>query len=492
VHRSSPLVPLLALGVAAAPGAAQESPPGAVSRLAAVESTVVRVTAAHPDAIWPGFRPDTIPVIYVVPGQGSLLLNWRSGDMPAGFNAIPGVAHAGWQGAAVRTAASTSTALAGRSAAQVFVAPDATDALLFGTTVHEAFHVFERSRAQDGRRFGGGENAFLVSSYPVFDPKNEAGVALEGRLLSRAAAARSPAELREAAQEFVAAREARQRTLGSEFTDFEEQGELNEGLAEYALVRVLQLAGSNPAIPWHTEATAEVERHRLRLDSLTANVTQSLRYRLYVTGPAIGLLLDRLAGPAWRSALERDDLTLLDELAIVSGYRDQERALLARAARAVDTAALAGDAVAAVARLMALRRAQVDSVLAQPGLTVVLRSDSIGIGRMGVCGIDPQNLLQVDSSVLLHTRWVRPCGNGYSGEFSAAAVQNRAAGTFTAVVGPEAEVKVTAGGTPLAVRDGDTVAVVDLKLVAPGATLEAARAVLRRTARTLDVIPLRR
>ena len=492
MHRSGPLVPLVALGAAAAPLAAQEAPTSTVARLTAVESAVVRVTGAHVDAIWPGFRPDTIPVVYVVPGQGSLLLNWPSGDLPDGFSRIPGVPRAGWQGAAVRTAASTSTALAGRSAAQVFVFPDADDAQVFGTTVHEAFHVFERELARDGRRFGGAENAFLVSTYPVFDPKNEAGVALEGRLLSRAAAARSPAEAREAAQEFVAAREVRQRKLGSEFSDFETQGELNEGLAEYALVRVLQLAESDPAIAWRAGATAEIERHRLRLDSLTASAGRSLRYRLYVTGPAIGLLLDRLAGPGWRSALERDDLTLVDELAIASGYRDPERALLARAARAVDTAALAGDAVAAVARLRAARRGQVDSVLAQPGLTVVLRSDSIGIGRMGVCGIDPQNLLQVDSAVLLHTRWVRPCGAGYSGEFSSPAVQNRAAGTFTAVVGPEAEVRITAGGTPLTVRDGEAVTVADLKVVAPGATLEAARAVLRRTARTLDVTPLRR
>jgi len=491
VHRHRLPIGLVVI-VAAAPAAAQEPPPSTVARLAAIESAVARVTAAHPDAIWPGFRPDTIPVIYVVPGQGSLLLNWPDGGLPDGFSPIPGVSHAGWQGAAVRTAASTSTALAGRSAAQVFVFPDADDAQLFGTAVHEAFHGFERSVARQGRRFGAGENAYLVSTYPVFDPGNEAGVALEGRLLARAAAARTSAEAREAAQEFVAAREARQRKLGTEFSDFEAQGELNEGLAEYALVRVLQLAESDPAIPWRAGATAEIERHRLRLDSLTANVTQSLRYRLYVTGPAIGLILDRLVGPAWRSTLERDDLTLQDELAEASGYREPEHTLLVRAAAAVDTAALAADAAAATARLRALRRAQVDSVLAQPGLLLVLRSDSIGIGRMGLCGLDPQNLLQVDSTVLLHTRWVRPCGPGFAGEFSSAAVQDKAAGTFAAVVGPEAQVRVTAGGTPLSLADGESETVADFKVIAPGATLAAPRAVLRRTGRTLDVIPLRR
>ena len=491
MYRPRQLGSLLVIGFTAVPLAAQEPPEAVVARLAAVESAVVRVTAAHPDAIWPAFRPDTIPVLYVVRDEGVLLLNWPAAAPPDAFAPIPGRPHAGWQSAAVRTAASTSTALAGRSAAQVFVFPAANDALLFGTTVHEAFHVFERWRAAPGRRFGSGENAFLVSTYPVFDARNEAGVALEGRLLARALAARTPGEMREAAQEAVAAREARHRALGSELADFETQGELNEGLAEYALVRSLELAAADTTLPWRADAAEEVRRHQLRLDSLTSNVSQSLRLRFYVTGPAMGMILDRLAGPAWRPTLEQGDLTLQEELADASGYRDQERALLARAARAVDTTVLARDARAAVTRLRATRRAQVDSVLAQPGLLVVLRADSLPSRGFGVCGIDPQNLLQVDSSTLLHTRWVRPCGAGLSGEFTTAAIQDRGAGTFTAVVGAEDSVRVTAGGNAVTLREGESLVVTGLKVVAPGATLEAAKALLRRTGRALEVVPLR-
>jgi len=490
-HRTSLFVAALAVAAAGA-CRAQEPPPALLARLAAIDSAVVRVGAAHPDAIWPGFRPDTVPVLYVVPDQGTLLLDWPAPEPPAGFTPVAGVAHAGWQGAAARSAASTSASLAGRSAAQVVVSPDATDALLFGTTVHEAFHVFARSRARQGRRFGSGENSFLVSSYPVFDARNEAAFALEGRLLARALAAPTTAAAREAAQEFVAAREARQRRLASEFADFETQTELNEGLAEYALVRVLQLAESDPALPWRADAAGEIRRHTDRLDSLTANVRQSLRFRFYATGPAMGLLLDRLAGPAWRATLERDDLTLQEALAEASGYRDRERALLARAARAVDTAALDRDARGAIARLRALRRVQTDSILAEPGLLVVLRADSLPGHGFGLCGIDPQNLLQVDSTVLLHTRWVRPCAGGFSGEFTAPAIQDRAAGTFTAVVGAEDSVSLTTAGKPVALREGVGVVVPDFKLVAPGATLEVARAALRRTGRTLEVDPLAR
>jgi len=490
VHRPRQLGSFLAMGIAAAPLAAQEPPHAVVARLAAVESAVVKVTAAHPDAIWPGFRPDTIPVLYVVPDQGVLLLNWPDAQAPEGFAPIAGLARALWQSAATRSAASTNTSLAGRSAAQVVVFPEANDALLFGTTVHEAFHVFERSVARQGRRFGSGENSFLVTSYPVFDARNEAGVALEGRLLARALAARTREELREAAREFVAAREARHRVLGREFAEFETQAELNEGLAEYALVRVLELAADDPALPWRADAAAEVARRRTRLDSLTANLRQSLRFRFYATGPAMGFILDRLTGPRWRSALRQDDLTLQDELAEASGYRDREHALIADAARNVDTAALARAASAAIARLRATRRAQVDSILARPGLLLTLRADSLASRGFGLCGFDPQNLLQVDSAVLLHTRWVRLCGGGLSGEFTTAAVQDKAAGTFTAVVGAEDSVRVTAGGKAVVLQDGDTLTAADLRIVAPGATLEAAKALLRRTGRALELSPL--
>lgn len=492
MYRPRQLGSFLVIGFAAAPLAAQEPPHALVARLAAVESTVVRVTAAQPDAIWPAFRPDTIPVLFVVRDAGVLLLNWPAAEPPDGFVPIPGRSHAGWQSAAVRTAASTSTDLAGRSAAQVFVFPDANDALLFGTTVHEAFHVFERWRAGPGRRFGSGENSFLVSTYPVFDARNEAGVALEGRLLARALAAGAPGERQEAAQEFVAAREVRHRALGSELADFETQGELNEGLAEYALVRSLELAASDSTVPWRVDAAEEVRHHQLRLDSLTSNLRQSLRLRFYVTGPALGMILDRLAGPAWRPTLERGDLTLQEALAEASGYRDSEHTLFGRAARAVDTTLLGRDARAAITRLRATRRAQVDSVLAQPGLLIVLRADSLPSRGFGVCGIDPQNLLQVDSSILLHTRWVRPCGPGLSGEFTTAAIQDRGAGTFSAVVGTEDSVRVTAGGNAVTLREGESLVVSALEVAAPGATLEAAKALLRRSGRVLEVVPLRR
>lgn len=479
-----------ALGIVTAPLAAQAPPRADVERLATIHAAVVRVMSAHPDAIWPAFKPDTVPVLYVLGDRGTLLLGWPAGDLPAGFDAVPGAAGALWQPVASRAASSTSTVLGGRSAAQVYVFDDASDADLFGTTVHECFHVFQRSVAREGRRFGSGENTFLLTSYPVFDPANEAGVALEGRLLARAFGTRAGAGLAPRVQAFVAAREARHRALGADLAVFETQGELNEGLAEYALIRALDLAANDTSLPWHAAAARERADRLARLDSLTANLRQSLRLRFYVTGPPMGLLLDRLSGPGWKTRLVAGDLTLQDALAEASGYRDRERALLARAARNEDTAALARDARAAIQRLRSLRRAQADSVLGRPGLMVVLRADSVG-GSFGLCGMDPQNMLQVDVAVLLHTHFVHPCGGGLSALFTAGVVQDQAAGTFSAVIGPEDSVRVTIGGSPVALRDGEARIAADLKLESPGATLQAARAAVARKGRTLEIVPLR-
>src|SRR5213595_1219828 len=86
-----------------------QGPPESTSRITTAHDWVVRLGRNMGDSIWPGFRPDTIPVLYVVRGQGTLLLGWH-GDLPPGFLPIaadPGaaprgesMAGAGWQSSA--------------------------------------------------------------------------------------------------------------------------------------------------------------------------------------------------------------------------------------------------------------------------------------------------------------------------------------------------------------------------------------------------------
>src|SRR2546426_4275972 len=98
----------------------QGPPPAITPRLTTAREWVVRLGREMGDSIWPGFRPDTIPVLYVVPGQGTMVLGWR-GALPEGFLPIAGLDGSGWQSAADRGAASTGTELAGRATAQVVV-----------------------------------------------------------------------------------------------------------------------------------------------------------------------------------------------------------------------------------------------------------------------------------------------------------------------------------------------------------------------------------
>jgi hypothetical protein len=424
------------------------------------------------DSIWPGFRPDTIPVAYVVRGEGTLLLGWR-GELPQGFLPITGLTGGGWQSSADRGAASTGTELAGRPTAQVVVTDSLSVASLVGLTTHEAFHVFEAASKKEGRRFGQGENAFLVTSYPVFDPQNEAGMALEGRILAAAALASSKAERRALARQFLAVRESRQRALGAEFADFEQFAELNEGLAEYTLVRAVALVGRQRDFPDRAGAARLQTGKILGLHKLTEDVTLSIRLRYYATGPALGMLLDALEGPSWKTRLINQNLTVQDALADATGYRTQELTLRRQAESTFVIAALRRSADSGVAGLRAFRRAQVDSVLAAPGVQLVVTAQGL---HLGLCGIDPQNLLQVEPGVLLHTRWVQACaGDAFQATFNTPVVQDRNAQTLRAVVGADSTVTVTVGAQG------------DVRIESPLVSLRAAKADVSRDGRVLAV-----
>lgn len=433
---------------------------------------VGRLGRAMGDSIWPGFRPDTIPVLYVIKGAGTLVLGWH-GALPPGF--IPFADHpdAGWQSSADQGAASTGTELGGHRAAQVVVSDSQDVASLVGLTTHEAFHVFEAASRKEGQRFGQGENAFLVTTYPVFDPQNEAGMALEGRILAAAEMAHTRLEQRALAQQFLAVRESRQRALGAELADFEQLAELNEGLAEYTLVRAEQLAARYRDFPDRPGAEQMRAAKLTGLRKLTEAVTLSIRLRFYATGPALGLLLDALEGPTWKTRLVEQNLTVQDALADASGYRAQEVTLRHQAETRFVMKQLRSAADSGVAGLRAFRRAQVDSVLAAPGVQLVV---TVAGRYLGLCGIDPQNLLQVEPGVLLHTRWLQACaGDALQATFNTPVVQERESQTLRAVVGADSTVKVTTAD------DGS------VRIESPLVSLKATKADVSRDGRVLTV-----
>src|SRR5260370_22442593 len=91
--------------------------PRELARVVTAHDWASRIGREMGDSIWPGYRPDTIPVLYLLRGHGTLLLGWR-GALPPGFTPDSAAGGAGWQGAVDQGAAHTAAQLLGRRAAQ--------------------------------------------------------------------------------------------------------------------------------------------------------------------------------------------------------------------------------------------------------------------------------------------------------------------------------------------------------------------------------------
>jgi hypothetical protein len=466
---------------------AQDPPADALAVLLDVRDQIESLDRDHPGAIWPGFAPAGIPALYVLPGEGTLLLGW-GGELPESFASVSGVAGAGWRPEAERGAASTGVNLDGRGTAQVVVNELSAPSLL-GTSVHEAFHVFQGAERKEGRRFGQGENSFLVTRYPIFDAENETGFALEGRILLAALESRHELESRELASEFIAVRESRQRRLDADLVEFEALAELNEGLAQYAGIRALLILAEDDEDS--VEALQAAEEMLGDLDRLIESGDRSFRLRFYHSGPAMALLLDILVEDEWKTRLVEGNLTLQEAVAEYSGYREREMMLSQEAEHRFDAAALAVGAQTMIEALRARLRTRVDSALSQPGVRVVILTD--GLGGVGLCGIDPQNLLQVDDGVLFHTRWLRPCaGSALQGEFNTPVVHDRNAGSLEAVIGLPEEVSLTVGGQIVTLGGADSISgATDVEIESPGLTLRLARADIVIDGDVIRLRPLR-
>lgn len=107
---------------------------------------------------------------------------------------------------------------------------------------------------------------------------------------------------------------------------------------------------------------------------------------------------------------------------------------------------------------------------------------------MSQCGFDPQNLLQVDADLLLHTRWLRLCSGGVQGDLNTPVVQSRSTGLMQAVIGDSAEVVVTAGGEPLDDEVRGTLA--EIEISTPVAKFSIEKAHITRDGRRLLVTPI--
>ena len=336
---------------------------------------------------WPGYAPGAIPLA-IFDGRRTLLFRHPSsadGFRPAGGTPAAQV-HEGRHPAVT----SNSSAEIGGVATATVLADGERAKLparsLAAVAIHEAFHVFQRARHPS---WSGNEGDLLL--YPVENARLLALRRMETEALRRALARRDVERSVCWARAALVYRQERFAGMDSAFGRYERLTELNEGLATY----VQLLARAAPVeFPRAEFAAADV------------------RGRIYVVGPALALLLDRLS-PDWKRSLEADDTQALDGmLAKALAGRDaagprlcrvseQERATIARTAR-TDSASVT-----------AVRTAKRRAFDGRAGWRVVVRAAPDR--PLWPQGFDPLNVERVDGG-LLHTRFLR-LGND-AGELS--------------------------------------------------------------------------
>jgi hypothetical protein len=215
---------------------------------------------------------------------------------------------------------------------------------IVSTVVHERFHVFQGSLAVEGSTpaFKAGDYTGGLSEADL-TAANLALARLERLCLARALTGFAPPE--EAARDFAAVRLERRREFGAEWAGLEDNLERNEGLADYFTRRVLEIS------PAQSTAGAADLADALTAPEDDAYAFESMLHgRLYLTGHAIGRLLDRL-GAEWKARVAGGEypFAVLNSAVPMTGRQRQARlkrvkkefgyaALLRRAETGLDAA----------------------------------------------------------------------------------------------------------------------------------------------------------
>jgi hypothetical protein len=326
---------------------------------------------------WPGFEPMSIPLAVY---DGSKTWLFRHPSPPDGFVEVPGSSPAAtvFEGRHSAMVANTSAPIGGVDTATVMLdglEPDRDFTDLAALTLHEAFHVFQRSAHP---AWGGNEADAFV--YPVEDADLLALRRMETEALRRAFDTGHRDLWKCWAIRALENRATRFERMDPGFAAYERGTELNEGLATY--VQFTALNRTDVEIPAGGFPAGEV------------------RGRAYETGVALALLLDRF-DPEWPARVDASDEQFLDATLAENldgngpgacGFSEEE------IARIRDTAHR--DVEALLAARIELR----DAFEARPGWRLVIEADPDD--PLWPRGFDPSNLNRVEGGVL-HTRFLK-------------------------------------------------------------------------------------
>lgn len=408
---------------------------------------VFAVIARDDNPVWPGWNARTTPILFYLPGVQDALVNHPK--PPAGFTRVTSaLLPAGWtldlrDGPTTLALDGQNTSIEVNGIETLVVADplsnlrpqlelllgdprptaerlkDLTPERLGGDVydelamvVHEAFHVHQAKAAPNKAA-----SEALLLQYPWLAAEGNAGFALEGQLLVRALTAADEEQVFAAALEWLAVRKERRSKLPAAAITYEDGTEFNEGLAKYTewkLSTVLEGRASGDGVRWrrgfHGYADLGPWRANL-LKQLAGNCSGEtivngdpygsggLRFRLYYTGMAIGVLLDRLGMDDWRARIFEPATTLtglVEEL--LAPTASDLAAALARARAAGGWAKLLAAKQELERKGQAAAVAAAEAILKSPSLLTLDFSQvdaSVGIGYtpFGLTRVDAERTI---------------------------------------------------------------------------------------------------
>ena len=462
----------------------QNQEKGVVKNILKIESVIELLSNNYKDEIWPNFDPGNVPHHFVGNGINNYLSNWE-GVLPEGYNYLGDTSRIAHKASSNMGLSSTRIEIDGKQTAQILAIENHFVDLLF-LTIHESFHVFQFINTSENKSFGQSENSFLVSQYPIFDVQNESNVALEGYLLHEALKENDYDKSIELANQFLAVRESRQRRLTSKLMAFENNAEMNEGLAEYSALKAFKLLSENLKFDYHELVNNYYNASIVKISSVADDKIRSIRLRFYKTGSAIAFLLDKLGPKDWKTKMMESNLSLQNMLAEITNYRIKENELVAKLN--LQSKYLEKNAKKEIMELRSFRKNQKDSMMSQSGIKLIV--DASEKGFIGMCGIDPQNLLQISENLFLHSRWFRPCiSNSLNGSFNTPVVHNKISHSLMAVIDNPDNLKIEIDGNNMDFKYfNENLEIKNLKITGLNVDLKIKNAELSKQGDTIVVI----
>jgi hypothetical protein len=189
---------------------------------------------------------------------------------------------------------------------------------------HEIFHAYQAAWAPE-RFFPAETSRSLDSQYPWFEEQTISSWETELNLLQSALKSTDSAEVHQLAEQFLAQREERRKTMGlpQNLIDFENNREWVEGMAIYVELESWRLAAETetyqPVLAIQTDPSFyHYRKYNTRWNRAVGQITRMAKDegdgRFYYSGMAQAYLLDQLL-PDWKTLLYEDpDLNLEDLL----------------------------------------------------------------------------------------------------------------------------------------------------------------------------------